>query len=73
MEEIKTMTMTIEKAEKIGYVAKLKGYTMEELMSELKSVWSTYSNEARDNWATILGGLKDKDMVMAVLSKEDDR
>ena len=70
-------TMTIEEAEKIGYVTKLKGYDIyksdKKLYSELKSVWSTYSDEARDNWAMILGGKKDKSEVMALMSKEDDR
>ena len=71
MEEIKTMTM--EEAEKIGYVTVLKGYKMEELYSELKSVWPTFSEKTRDNWAMILGGQKDKSEVMALMSKEDDR
>jgi len=71
MIEIKTMTM--EEAEKIGYVVMLKGYKMEELCSELKSVWDTYSDEARDNLAMILGGLKGKSEVMALMSREDDR
>jgi len=67
MIEIKTMTM--EEAEKIGYVTVLKGYKMEELYSELKSVWSTYSEKTRDNWALLLGGLKGKSEVMALMSK----
>ena len=71
MIEIKTMTM--EEAEKIGYVVMLKGYKMEELCSELKSVWDTYSDEARDNLAMILGGLKGKSEVIALMSREDDR
>ena len=70
-------TMTIEEAEKIGYVTKLKGYDIyksdKKLYSELKSVWSTYSDEARDNWAMILGGLKGKSGVMVIMGKEYDR
>jgi len=50
-------TMTLEEAEKIGYVAKLQGYDIytsdKKLYSELQSVWSTYSDEVRDNWAMI--------------------
>jgi len=67
MEEIKTMTM--EEAEKIGYVTVLKGYKMEELYSELKSVWSTYSEKTRDNWAMMLGGLNGKSEIMALMDK----
>jgi len=50
-----------------------KGYKLEELYSELKSVWSTFSDEIKDNWAMMLGGLKGKSEVMALMSKEDDR
>jgi len=39
---------------------------MEKLYSELKSVWPTYSDEARDNWVILLGGKKDKSEVMAL-------
>ena len=46
---------------------------MEKLYSELKSVWSTYSDEARDDLAMILSGKKDKSEVMALMNKEDDR
>jgi len=46
---------------------------MEKLYSELKSVWPTFSDEARDNWAMILGGQKDKSEIIALMSKEDDR
>ena len=46
---------------------------MEKLYSELKSVWPTFSDEARDNWAMILGGKNGKSEVMAIMSKEDDR
>ena len=67
MEEIKTMTM--EEAEKIGYVIVLKGYKMEELYSELKSVWSTYSEKTRDNWVMLLGGLKGKSEIMALMNE----
>jgi len=67
MEEIKTMTM--EEAEKIGYVIVLKGYKMEELYSELKSVWSTYSEKTRDNWAMMIGGLKGKSEIMALMNE----
>jgi len=42
---------------------------MEELYSELKSVWSTYSDEARDNWAMLLGGKSGKSEVMVLMSK----
>jgi len=42
---------------------------MEELYSELKSVWSTFSDEARDNWAMMLGGLNGKSEVMALMDK----
>ena len=69
--------MTLEEAEKIGYVAKLKGYDIyklgDKLYCELKSVWSTYSDETRDNWAMLLGGLNGKSEVMALMGKEDDR
>jgi len=70
MIEIKTMTM--EEAEKIGYVTVLKGYKMEELYSELKSVWSTFSDEARDNWAMLLGGLKGKSEVIALMGERQE-
>jgi len=66
-------TMTLEEAEKIGCVAKIKGYDIyksgDNLYSELQSVWSTYSDEARDNWAMLLGGLKDKSEIMALMSE----
>jgi len=42
---------------------------MEKLMSELKSVWGTFSEESKDNLATLLGGTKDKTVVMTILSK----
>jgi len=42
---------------------------MEKLYSELKSVWSTYSDEARNNWVMILGGKKDKSEVMAIMGE----
>ena len=78
MKEIKIKTMTIgeiEEAKKTGYFAKIKGYDIyklgDKLYCELQSVWSTYSDEARDNWARILGGLKDKSEVMVLMSKED--
>jgi len=78
MKEIKIKTMTIgeiEEAKKTGYFAKIKGYDIyklgDKLYCELQSVWSTYSDEARDNWAMILGGLKDKSEVMVLMSKED--
>ena len=71
------ITMTLEEAEKIGYVAKIKGYDIyklgDKLYCELKSVWPTYSDEARDNWAMMLGGKNGKSEVMALMSKEDDR
>ena len=44
---------------------------MEELYSELKSVWSTFSDEARDNWAMMLGGLNGKSEVMALMDKQE--
>ena len=46
---------------------------MEKLYCELKSVWPTFSDEARDNWAMILGGLRGKNDIMTLMSKEDDR
>ena len=46
---------------------------MEKLYSELKSVWSTYSDEARDNWAMILGGKNGKSEVMALMNTEEER
>jgi len=68
-------TMTLEKAKKIGYVAKLQGYDIyksgDKLYSELKSVWPTYSDEARDNWAMLLGGLNGKSEVMALMGEEE--
>jgi len=42
---------------------------MEKLYSELQSVWPTYSDEVRDNWAMILGGLKGKSEVMVLMSE----
>jgi len=42
---------------------------MEKLYSELKTVWSTYSEKTRDNWAMILGGLKGKSEVMVLMGK----
>ena len=67
--------MTLEKAKKIGYVAKLQGYDIyksgDKLYSELKSVWPTYSDEARDNWAMLLGGLNGKSEVMALMGEEE--
>ena len=69
------ITMTLEEAEKIGYVAKIKGYDIyksgDNLYSELKSVWPTYSDEARDNWAMLLGGLNGKSEVMALMGEEE--
>jgi len=66
-------TMNLEEAEKIGYVAKLQGYDIyksgDKLYCELKSVWFTFSDEARDNWAMLLGGQKDKSEVMTILGK----
>lgn len=65
--------MTLEEAEKIGYVTKLKGYNVskstEKLIEELRSVWHTYSDEAKEDWAMLLGGKKDRDMIMAILNK----
>jgi len=76
--EIKNMTLEeLEEAEKIGYVAKLQGYDIykldDELYSELKSVWPTFSDEAIDNWAMILGGQNGKSEVVVIMGKEDDR
>jgi len=69
-------TMTLEEAEKIGYVAKIKGYDIyksgDKLYSELKSVWSTFSDEARDNWAMLLGGLKGKSEVIALMGERQE-
>jgi len=45
---------------------------MEKLYSELKSVWSTYSEKTRDNWAMLLGGLKGKSEVMALMSERQE-
>lgn len=74
MIEIKNMTIEeVEEAKKTGYVAVFKGYKIEELCSELKSVWSTFSDEARDSWAMILGGLNGKSEIMALMNNEDDR
>jgi len=42
---------------------------MEKLYCELKSVWPTFSEKTRDNWAMILGGLKGKSEVMALMSE----
>jgi len=42
---------------------------MEKLYSELKSVWSTFSDEARDNWTMILGGLNGKNNITALMGK----
>ena len=76
--EIKNMTLEeLEEAEKIGYVAKLQGYDIyksgDKLYSELKSVWPTFSDEAIDNWAMILGGQNGKSEVVVIMGKEDDR
>ena len=69
-------TMTLEEAEKIGYAAKIKGYDIyksgDKLYSELKSVWSTFSDEARDNWAMLLGGLKGKSEVIALMGERQE-
>jgi hypothetical protein len=46
---------------------------MEKLYSELKSVWSTFSDEVKENWAMLLGGKKGKSEVMVILNKEDSR
>ena len=46
---------------------------MVKLYSELKSVWSTFSEKTRDNCAILLGGLNGKSEVMALMGKEDDR
>jgi len=72
--EIKNMTLEeLEEAKKIGYVAKLQGYDIyksgDKLYSELKSVWPTFSEKTRDNWAMILGGLNGKSEVMALMSE----
>jgi len=42
---------------------------MENLYSELKSVWSTFSEKTRDNWAMMLGGKNGKSEVMALMSE----
>jgi len=42
---------------------------MVKLYSELKSVWSTFSEKTR----ILLGGLNGKSEVMALMGKEDDR
>ena len=42
---------------------------MEKLYSELKSVWATFSDEARDNWAMMLGGLEGKSEVMVMMGE----
>jgi len=72
--EITTMAPEeLEEAEKIGYVAKIKGYDIyklgDKLYCELKSVWPTYSDEARDNWAMILGGKNGKSEVIALMNE----
>lgn len=46
---------------------------MKQFLHELKSVWSTFSDETKNNWAMLLGGMKDKNEVMAILNSEDDR
>jgi len=46
---------------------------MEKFLNELSLVWNDFSEKTRDNWAIILGGLKGKSEVMAMMSKEDDR
>jgi len=45
---------------------------MEKFLNELSSVWNDFSDEARDNWAILLGGKNGKSEVMAIMSKEDD-
>jgi len=42
---------------------------MVKLYSELKSFWPTYSDEAKENWAMLLGGLNGKSEVMAVMNE----
>ena len=42
---------------------------MEKLYSELKSVWDTYSDETKDNWAILLGGKNGKSEVMAIMGE----
>ena len=65
--------MTLEEAEKIGYVAKIKGYDIyklgDKLYSELKSVWHSYSYETKENWAMLLGGLNGKSEIMAIMGE----
>jgi len=46
---------------------------MEKFLNELSLVWNDFSDEARDNWAMILGGSKGKSEIIALMSKEDDR
>jgi len=46
---------------------------MEKFLNELSSVWNDFSDEERDNWAMMLGGLNGKREVMALMGKEDDR
>jgi len=72
--EIKNMTLEeLEEAKKIGYVAKLQGYDIyksgDKLYCELKSVWPTYSDEAKENWAILLGGKNSKSEVMVLMSE----
>lgn len=42
---------------------------MNTFISEIKSVWNTFSKETQENIATLIGGKRKKAMVMAILSK----
>ena len=42
---------------------------MQKFLNELSAVWNDFSEEARDNWAMILGGLKGKSEIMSLMSE----
>jgi len=44
---------------------------MEKFLNELSLIWNDFSDEARDNWAKILGGLNGKSEVMALMNEEE--
>ena len=42
---------------------------MEKFLNEVSVVWNDFSDEARDNWALILGGKNGKSEVMTIMGE----
>jgi len=55
-------------------IVQMKGCDkMQKFLNEISLVWNDFSEKTRDNWVMILGGLKGKSEVIALMGKEDDR